>query len=400
MQCIEMLERLQAENKLHEGTIPASVFAAAITHFTARAVDEGQKASQSMEEGEHHVSLTHEDVESWGPRPRLMSSKFVRVRKIILLTDPGAIIYRKPIKTKETPNAKPDRYLNNDPCTEPWTNITTSCECGEDWARWAAFLNQFFIEHGKIMETCPDGRKRFPSHVSVIVVDNLNGSGADYAENEEKKDEDKRTSMTKFLNNVVQQAAITELMDLIDCFRSTVYCQTVPARHSGMPEEVDQIADHVQEKARKLNIATLDATQFWSSIKPFMGPASLAVKCSDNAGVTDENVVHWHHYETGETKALPYHWDRYLFRLACYMETCLIHESVKKKIFDMTVIGRLRDNIKSKAYELVLEDQGRTTSEIAESIIPTSKSSRRRVSYSEKETGGQGKGSAGRRRRC
>ena len=65
MQCIEMLERPQDEYKLREGTIPASVFAVAITHFTARALDEGQKASQSMEEGEHPVPLTHEDVESW-----------------------------------------------------------------------------------------------------------------------------------------------------------------------------------------------------------------------------------------------------------------------------------------------------------------------------------------------
>ena len=105
------------------------------------------------------------------------------------------------------------------------------CECGADWARWAASLNQFVTEYGEIMETCPDGKRRFPSHVSVIVTDNLNGSGIDYAENEEKRDEDKRTSMTKFLNNVVQQAAITELMDLIDCFRSAVYCQTAPARH-------------------------------------------------------------------------------------------------------------------------------------------------------------------------
>ena len=61
-----MPERLQDEYKLREGTIPASIFAVAITHFTAHALDEGQKASQSMEEGEHHMSPTHEDVESWG----------------------------------------------------------------------------------------------------------------------------------------------------------------------------------------------------------------------------------------------------------------------------------------------------------------------------------------------
>ena len=61
-----------------------------------------------------------------------------------------------------------------------------------------------------------------------------------------------------------------------------------------------------------------------------MGPTSLPPKGSENAAPTEdgENAVHWHHYEMGETKALPYHWDRYLFRLVCYMETCLIHELV------------------------------------------------------------------------
>ena len=69
------------------------------------------------------------------------------------------------------------------------------------------------------MEKCSDGKRRFPFHVSVVVIDNLNGSGADYAVNEEKKSEEKRTSITNFMNNVVQQAAITEPMDLIGCFR-------------------------------------------------------------------------------------------------------------------------------------------------------------------------------------
>ena len=70
-QCIETLD-FQESHELREGTIPADVFAVAITHFTARALDEGQKASQSMEEGEHHVSQTHENVELRGLRPRLL----------------------------------------------------------------------------------------------------------------------------------------------------------------------------------------------------------------------------------------------------------------------------------------------------------------------------------------
>ena len=101
----------------------------------------------------------------------------------------------------------------------------------------------------------------------------------------------------------------------------------------------------------------------------------LDVKRSEGAIVAecDDNVVEWHHYELGETKALSYHWDRYLFRLACYMETSLLHESVKEKIFEMTLIKDLSDGIKreSRDYKLAIGDQGRAISEIPGSVIPT-----------------------------
>ena len=261
MQCIGKLENFQIAYHLSEGTIPANVFAVAITHFTARALDEGPKASQSMEEGEQHVSQIHENVESWGLRPRLLSPKPTRMKKVLLLTDSGALIYQG----KKSTSVKPENCLNNDECTHPWKNIITSCESGAGWAKWAALFRKFVAEDGGIIETCPDGKKRFPSHVTVIVIDNLNGSGADYAANEENMSEEKRTSMTKFLKNVEMQAATTELMELVDCFKSAVYCQTAPAKHWGMTPEVDKIADYVREKAREKNIATLDATQFWPS---------------------------------------------------------------------------------------------------------------------------------------
>ena len=216
MQCIE---KLQTVHNLREGTIPADVFAVAITHFTARALDEGQKASQSMEEGEHHVSQTHENVESRGLRPRLLSGDLNRSRKVLLLTDSGALIYRK----QKRKNVKPDSYLNNNDCAHPWNNLITGCESGAGWIKWAASLSEFVAEYGSIMERCPDGKKRFPSHVTVIVIDNLNGSGADYEVNGAKPSKEKRTSMTKFQNNVEAQAAIDELMELIDCFESAVY---------------------------------------------------------------------------------------------------------------------------------------------------------------------------------
>ena len=339
MQCIGVLEQLQDTYNLCEGTIPASVFAVAINHFTTHALDEGHNASQSADGGDHPALLTHEDVESWGLRPRLPPPRLIRKRKIFLLTDSGALIYRRPPLRKKgtTKKVPPSNYLNNDTCTEPRDNIIANYDVGgADWSRWAVFLQTFIANHSGIMEMCSDGVKRFPSHVSVIVIDNLNGTGVDYESEEAKKGEDQRMTLDKFVDDVEKQAAIKLLMELLNQFKSAVYCQTAPAKHWGMREVVNELAEYIRMVARGWKIATLDSTQFWSSIKPFMGPAQLPPREGENAvaAVPDEDVVHWHHCELGETQALPYHWDRFIFRLACYMETSLIHESVKK-IFDM-----------------------------------------------------------------
>ena len=142
------------------------------------------------------------------------------------------MIYRRPPK-KGTPNkAKPDKYLNNDTYTEPWSNIIANYEVGgADWARWIDFLQHSITRHGGIMEKCPDGKNRFPSHVSVIVIDNLNGAGVGYASEKANKDMEQRTTLNKFLNDVEKQSAIVQLMAPLDQFRSAVYCQTAPARH-------------------------------------------------------------------------------------------------------------------------------------------------------------------------
>ena len=191
MRCSEVLEQIQDTYGLCEGTIPASVFAVAINHFTARALDEGQKASQSAERGDHPAPLTHEGVESRGLRPRLLPARLFRKRKIFLLTDSGALIYRRPPPKKKGSAKKvaPACCLNNDACTDRWDNIIANYDVGgADWSRWAVFLQSFITNHGSIMEMCPDGVKRFPSHVSVIVIDNLNGTGVGYESEDANKD--------------------------------------------------------------------------------------------------------------------------------------------------------------------------------------------------------------------
>ena len=173
MQCIEMLERVQDGHFLVEGTIPACVYAVAINYFTNRALDEGQKASQSIESSTRAAS-THpsfkddEEVELWGLRPKLPDSEIIRKRKVILLTDSGSLVYRK-----KGNKVKPEILFSND-SNSPWSNIVAPEKVGgAEWLDWALFLEKFIVDHGSIMELCPDNVKRFPAHISVIVLDNL-----------------------------------------------------------------------------------------------------------------------------------------------------------------------------------------------------------------------------------
>ena len=144
-----------------------------------------------------------------------------------------------------------------------------------------------------------------------------------------------------------------------------------------MPDVVNEIADHLRQKARKKNIATLSADQFWTSIKAFRGKDQMnavngAETGSENASGSkpDGDSYAWHHFEGGQTYMLPYHWDRYLFRLVCYMETSLLHESVKQSIFDMEKIKEMSATVNEELEEhrrsLRRGDDGR----IPESIVP------------------------------
>ena len=168
MQCVELLDTLQQNHNLVEGAIPTSVFTVAITHYTTLALDEGLKASASIEDGVGPISQLHDNVEEWGLRPRLLSTELIRKRTVILLTDSGAIIHRR----KKGNKSFPQSFLRSSKnLTDPWTQLLVSCESGADWKRWTTTLREFINEHGSVMEKCGDGKQRFHCHVAVIVFD-------------------------------------------------------------------------------------------------------------------------------------------------------------------------------------------------------------------------------------
>ena len=180
---------------------------------------------------------------------------------------------------------------------------------------------------------------RFPAHISVIVLDNLNGTNIDDNLQENKKKEENRLTLKRFLANYKMTDETNRLMELLDQFRSALYCQTAPAEHWDMPEVVNQIANHLRNKAREKKIATLSSGQFWASIQAFRGKDQLNTNVGAETGSENASGSRpvgesyaWHHLENGSKPKLPFHWDRYLFRLVCYMETSLLHESIKQSI--------------------------------------------------------------------
>ena len=130
---------------------------------------------------------------------------------------------------------------------------------GAAWADWATYLEKFVEDHGHLMELCPDNVKRFPAHISVIVLDNLNGTDINDKSHENKKKEEDRHTLKKFLDDCKKTDETDRLMGLLDQFRSALYCQTATAEHWDMPEVVDEIANHLRRKAREKKIATLSS---------------------------------------------------------------------------------------------------------------------------------------------
>ena len=111
-----------------------------------------------------------------------------------MLSDSGSLIYRKNKNNK----VKPVKFLGSDP-TYPWSNIMApDIVGGAAWADWVAFLETFVEEHGHLKELCPDKVKRFPAHISVIVLDNLNGTGIDHKWHEDKKKAEDRPTLQRF----------------------------------------------------------------------------------------------------------------------------------------------------------------------------------------------------------
>ena len=202
-----------------------------------------------MEEGGQPLPFNQDygNVESRGLRPKLPAPEIIRKQKVIVLSDSGAMIYRRPPKKGATAKVKPNNYLNNDSCADPWINIMANYEVGgADWSTWSTFLQKFVDSHGTVMEKCPDGTKRFPAHISVVVLDNLNGTNLGYTSQEANKSEERCVTLQKFQDDVEKQDAIATLMSLLDRFRSAIYCQTAPAKHWNMPEVVNDIARHIR----------------------------------------------------------------------------------------------------------------------------------------------------------
>ena len=257
---------------------------------------------------------------------------------------------------------------------------------GAAWSDWVTYLEKFVEDYRHLMELCPDNVRRFPAHISVIVLDNLNGTNIYDKSHENKKKEEDRHTLKKFLDDCKKTDETDRLMGLLDQFRSALYCQTATAEHWDMPEVVDQIANHLRKKAREKKIATLSSGQFWASIQAFRGKDQLNTSVGAETGSENASGSRpagdsyaWHHYENGQTPKLPFHWDRYLFRLVCYMETSLLHESMKQSIFDMDKIKEMSTTVNKELEEYRQSLKRGEDGGIPESIVPNRESARTKL---------------------
>ena len=136
---------------------------------------------------------------------KLPPPEIIRKRKVILLTDSGSLIYRGQKKTK------PAKFLNNE---AEWSNIMApDIVGGAAWSDWVTYLEKFVTDYSHLMELCPDNVMRFPAHISVIVLDNLNGTNLNDKSQEYKKKEEDRHTLKKFLDDCKKRTRPIGLWD-------------------------------------------------------------------------------------------------------------------------------------------------------------------------------------------
>ena len=89
-QFIDELYNLQAKNYVKVGLVPASVYKAAIEHYSSIVLQ------SALNEADNHAD---DNVEKFGPRPILTSPDDVRSTHVLILVDSGSHIYNAHIKS-------------------------------------------------------------------------------------------------------------------------------------------------------------------------------------------------------------------------------------------------------------------------------------------------------------
>ena len=198
---IDELKKEQAKDIVNTCLIPASVYKAAIEHYSFKSLH--NKLRMEVE-----CDQIDANVERFALRPMLTdpsdfdkedrapgsadcwAQKAIRNSTILFLGDSGSLIYNPNGKTKYTV----DQFLNGSvdgkatAVRSRWSHLTGVSTCGADWKNWIQGLRAVLAGISKhAFETDPDNVERVPSWFHVFCFDNLNSLGADSVAGEDKR---------------------------------------------------------------------------------------------------------------------------------------------------------------------------------------------------------------------
>ena len=353
---ITKLREFQDKGNVNMGFIPASVYKAAIEHYSSIALQ------NPVEEKENRIDT---NVERFGLRPILTCPDEMRQTAVVILSDSGSFIYNANL----TFHKSVDEFLKSDKAVaKPWPDLKGFHGCGAGWTTWTEGLKsiyKYYTEQG-LLETAADKVKRVPACYQVICIDNLNSVGALIPKGEIERLECKKlasrkplTTLEGFLANERLVLELEHLLTYLSLFKSAVYVRTAPAKRWQMPEEVDRISIEINSRATLKQVVTIKGESFWDSVVHFAHPKSN----------------YWHHGQQGNDGALHYHWDRFIFRVVCFCRVGIIHPATLGSICDFVEYDKIYQEIRrNEASDGFLATAGAPLSATAEALdlIPAS----------------------------
>ena len=250
---IDELQKEQDKGNVITGLVPASVYKAAIEHYSFNSLQ------NPLRREEDEANRVNTDVGRFALRHMFTDPSAIRESMVLVLGDSGSSIYKSSSHPTVDELFGGKRDGDWGAVKQRWPKLQGVRGCGAGWADWIEGMKKVLgqARENSILECDPDGVCRAPAYYHVICLDNLNTIDALTPEEEKSVLNIKlagRKPLTTFegsINNGILRHELNELMSYLGLIKSAIYVGTAPASRWDMPQEVDLIADEIVNRVKR-----------------------------------------------------------------------------------------------------------------------------------------------------